>query len=64
MDNFNWRFIFGIFIVIAYVAISYMIIFTGAFKGGMFSDTVRIMFGIVVGVYGIFRGYRLWKDQK
>jgi hypothetical protein len=63
MNNFNWRFLLGICIVAAYLSISYMVLFTDVFKGGALSDTIRIVFGVLLGVYGIWRGYRLWKDK-
>jgi hypothetical protein len=64
MDKFNWRFLFGILIVVAYFAIAYLVLFTTAFKGGMLNDTIRIIFGVVLSAYGIWRAYRLWKDSK
>jgi hypothetical protein len=64
MDKFNWRFVFGALMVIIYFAISYMVLFTEAFKRGTLNDTVRIIFGVVLAVYGLWRAYRLWKDSK
>lgn len=65
----NFRFIFGIFMVLAYLGISYLVVFTPVLiqqsgAGTLPNDEnfiVRIVLGIVLLAYGLFRGYRIWK---
>jgi hypothetical protein len=42
---------------------AYMLIFTKLFFETL-SQPLRIFFAVVFAVYGVFRGYRLWKDKK
>lgn len=74
MENkFNFRFIWAVFMVLAYVGVSYLVLFTpvliryNAETNTSANDqnlVIRIILGIVLFVYGIFRGYRLWKISK
>ena len=56
----NIAFVFGIFMTILYVAFGVVLIFTDIFKA-QFDDTVRIVFGTLLVLYGFYRGYRIVK---
>lgn len=75
-DNKNsssFKFAWGIFMVIAYLGIAYLVVFTpvliryNATTNTSENDeniVVRIVLGIILLVYGLFRGYRIWKLNK
>jgi hypothetical protein len=54
------KIIFGIFMVLFYLCISILMVFTPIF------ENINIIFRIIIGIllfsYGIFRGYRAWKE--
>lgn len=54
------RKIYGIFMVIFYLCVSILMVFTPIFDSVHIA--IRIIMGILFFVYGIFRGYRMWKD--
>lgn len=69
----NFRFIWATFMVFAYVGISYLVVFTPILIRYNDSNStsakdenflMRILLGLVLFIYGIFRGYRLWKINK
>lgn len=55
-----YKLIYGIFMVFFYLAISIMLVFTPIFEN--VNIIVRIIMGILFFVYGLFRGYRMWKQ--
>ncbi|SCD19812.1 putative membrane protein [Proteiniphilum saccharofermentans] len=52
----------GIMMVIVYVSVAYLLVFTPLFRGSIPAG-IRIAFGVIFTAYGILRGYRLWKEQ-
>ena len=62
MEHFNWKFVFGAVMVLIYLIMAGMLLFNEAFKRVM-QDTYRYLFAALFGLYGIFRGYRLWKNK-
>jgi len=71
-DNSSFKFAFGIFMVIAYLGIAYLVVFTPVLIRYNSDDiyntsnndenfVARIILGTVLLIYGIFRGYRMWK---
>jgi len=72
-DNSSFKFAWGIFMVIAYLGIAYLVVFTPVLiaynKTTNLPDNdenfvVRIILGIILLVYGLFRGYRIWRLNK
>lgn len=62
--NINkFRFIWGAVMVIIYLAISYILVFTPLLEEGI-SKPIRIGMAVLFSAYGIFRGYRLTKMGK
>lgn len=66
----SFRLIWGIIMVIAYLGIAYLVVFTPVLI--RYNDTTntstndenfiaRIVLGVILFVYGVFRGYRIWK---
>lgn len=69
-ENSSFKFAWGIFMVIAYVGIAYLVVFTPVLirynAEANTSDNdenfvARIILGVVLLAYGLFRGYRIWK---
>ncbi len=69
----KFQFIWGILMVIAYIGIAYLVVFTplliryNGIDNSPSNDQnfiIRIVLGIVLFVYGLFRGYRMWKINK
>jgi len=60
--NLSFRLIWGILMVVIYLGMSYLLVFTNLFT--QFSLTLRIIFGIVFLLYGIFRGWKIWQDRR
>lgn len=54
------RKIYGIFMVFFYLCVSILMVFTPIFESVHLG--IRIVMGILFFAYGIFRGYRMWKD--
>lgn len=53
-----WKFLFGIFMVIIYLGMASLLVFSNMFD---IREPFRIIIGILFFLYGIFRGYRIWK---
>ena len=53
---------FGIFMLIFYLGMAYLLLFTTFFSN--LYDIVRYIMGVVFAVYGVFRGYRLFVGMK
>ncbi len=50
---------YTIFMVIFYLCISVLLVFTPIFEN--VNIIIRIIMGILFFLYGLFRGYRVWK---
>ena len=59
----NIKFVWGIFMVMIYLGMTFLLVFTNLFNENM-SFPMRITVGIVFFCYTLFRGYRLIKDGK
>lgn len=55
----KFRLVFGIMMVIIYLCMALLIIFSELFD---INEVLRYIIGILFFVYGIFRGIRLWKN--
>jgi uncharacterized membrane protein (DUF485 family) len=62
--SLNGRFLFvlGIAFFLIYVSLGYILIFTDYFPLNI-SANGRLMFGILLMVYGVFRFIRLWQSR-
>ena len=59
----NIRMVWGIGMIVVYLGMSFLLIFTNLFNDNM-SYTMRMTFGTVFFAYTVFRGYRLFKSGK
>ena len=59
----NIKFVWGIFMVMIYLGMIFLLVFTNLFNENM-SFPMRITVGILFFCYTLFRGYRLIKDGK
>ena len=59
----NMGYIFGIFMILIYFGMAYLLIFTPLFEN-TFSEIFRYSIGIVFAIYGIFRAYRQIRNQR
>ncbi|RKU65168.1 hypothetical protein DWW91_21600 [Parabacteroides sp. AF17-3] len=59
----NIKFVWGIFMVMIYLGMTFLLVFTNLFNENM-SFPMRITVGILFFCYTLFRGYRLIKDSK
>ena len=55
----NWRFIWGIFMVLFYLGIAVLLFFFDLFN---IKESLKIVIALLFFIYGIFRGYRMWKN--
>lgn len=53
---------FGIFMIIFYIGIGILLIIANK-TFAIFEPVISIIIGAVFCVYGVWRGYRLWKDK-
>ena len=53
---------FGIFMVIFYIGIGILLIVANK-KLEIFTPTIAIIVGAILCAYGVWRGYRLWKNK-
>lgn len=56
----NWKLVFGIFMVLIYLGMAAILVFSNIFAIG---KPYRILIGILFFLYGLFRGYRVWKQD-
>ena len=56
----NWRLLLGIIMVFIYLGMAAMLVFTNLFNFKW--EILKIIFAILFFLYGVFRGYRLWKS--
>jgi len=59
--SFNFRLIWGIFMVIIYLALGIALVFTDIFA---MAKTLRIIIGALFFLYGVIRGLNVWKYGK
>jgi hypothetical protein len=72
--KFNFKILWGAVMTVTYIGISYLVIFTpylipynrarGTDPSNDENIIVRLILGIILFIYGIFRGYRIYKSQK
>jgi hypothetical protein len=55
----KFRLIWGVVMVIIYICMAFMVVFTNLFD---ISLNFRIIIGALLFMYGLFRGFRLWKQ--
>jgi len=55
----NFRFIWGLLMVAIYFCMFFLLVFTSLF--GNIPSTFRIVLGVIFLVYGLYRGYSVWK---
>lgn len=61
-DKLNFKFIWGILMIVIYFGMSFLLVFTTLFVG--MSLTIRLIFGAIFLIYGIFRAYHIWKNSR
>ena len=59
----NLKIIWAVFMVVVYLGMSFLLIFTNLFKENM-SFIMRMVFGTLFFCYTLFRGYRLIRFGK
>ncbi len=64
MKNTGFLSIFESVMALLYLAISYMLLFTTLFDNAVSDKNVRLLLGILLGVYGIFRVFRAIRKYK
>ena len=57
--NFNWRLLFGAVMVLVYLGMGCMLIFSGWFN---VDPTLGTIVGILFMLYGVFRGIRVYRS--
>ncbi|NDW17949.1 hypothetical protein D0T53_03330 [Dysgonomonas sp. 216] len=71
-SKISFKLIWGILMVIAYLGIAYLVVFTPMLIRYNARDNqptndenfvLRIVLGIILLAYGLFRGYRIWKTR-
>ncbi|HBL71795.1 MAG TPA: hypothetical protein DD409_02225 [Bacteroidales bacterium] len=60
--NFSFRLVWGLLMVIIYLGMCYMLIFTSLFD--TFSPTLRYIFGGIFLLYGVFRAFKIWQNRR
>jgi hypothetical protein len=62
MKHFDMKLIFGIIMTVIYLGMAFLIMFSKVFSS-IFdrNPSFKIIIGILFLVYGLFRGYRVWK---
>ena len=55
----RWRLIWGVFMVVFYLCMGVLFIFSDLFD---IQKEYMVVIGILFVFYGIFRGYRVWKN--
>lgn len=63
MKGINIKLVWGISMIVVYLGMSFLLIFTNLFEGNM-SFTTRVICGVLFFGYTLFRGYRLIKYGK
>lgn len=72
-EDSSFKFAWGVLMVIAYLGIAYLVVFTPVLiryntdtntSANDENFVTRIILGVVLLAYGLFRGYRIWKINK
>lgn len=58
--KFSPKTVFGIFMVLFYLCLAVMMVFTPIFED--INWILRVIMGVLLFLYGIFRGYRAWTE--
>ena len=58
MKQGRMKFVWGVFMVTIYFGMALLLIFSEIFDIKL---VFRIIIGVLMFIYGIFRGYRIWK---
>ena len=53
------KLLWGLFMVIIYLGMASLLLFSDVF---VMQKTLKIIIGILLFLYGLFRGYRVWKN--
>lgn len=62
-SKFSFKMVWGIIMVCVYLGMAYLIVFSPLFNElSPISKTVRVVIAILFSIYGLYRGYRLWKN--
>jgi len=62
MKRLNFKLIWGIFMVLIFVGMFYLLVFTTYFS--TMSLAFRIILGCIFLIYSIFRSYQLWNQGR
>ena len=60
-SGLNFKLIWGLFMIVIYFGMSYLLIFTNIFVN--VNMTLRIILSVVFLIYGAVRGYSLWNNR-
>lgn len=55
----KWRLVWSLFMIAVYVGMAVLLICFSIFD---IKQTYRILIGAIFALYGLFRGYRVWKQ--
>lgn len=61
-DKLDFKLIWGILMIVIYFGMSFLLVFTTLFVS--MSLTIRLIFGAIFLIYGIFRAYHIWKNSR
>lgn len=57
------KYVWGITMVVVYLAMAIMLVATPLFEKSAIPKAIRIVIAILFFVYGLFRAYRIWKQE-
>ena len=61
-DKLDFKLIWGILMIVIYFGMSFLLVFTTMFVS--MSLTIRLIFGAIFLIYGIFRAYHIWRNSR
>ena len=61
-DKLNFKLVWGLFMIVIYFGMFFLLVFTTMFVN--MSLTIRLIFGAIFLVYGIFRAYHIWRNSR
>ncbi|MBB4037799.1 hypothetical protein GGR21_003720 [Dysgonomonas hofstadii] len=56
------KMIYSVFMAIFYLFLAILLIFTSVFDNFIQVSVIRIILGVLFGVYALFRAYRVWRE--
>jgi len=56
------KMIYSVFMVIFYIFIAVLLVFTTVFNNFIQIDAIRIILGVLFAAYAFFRAYRVWRE--